>query len=399
MSTAERPFIPYGRHTISGADIAAVESVLRSHFLTQGPAVPAFEKAVATKVEARYGVAVNSATSGLHIACLALGLGPNDRLWTSPITFVASANCGRYCGADVDFVDIDPATGLMSITALDTKLAQAEREGTLPKVVVPVHLTGSSCDMASIGSLAERYGFAVLEDASHAVGGRYQDEPVGNCSHSAITVFSFHPVKIITTGEGGMATTNVPNLAQRMADLRSHGITKDTQRFERPAPGPWSYEQQELGFNYRMTDMQAALGLSQLQYLDAIVAERNRQLQRYRELLADLPVQLLEVPEGVLSSVHLAVIRLQQTSADQHRQVFEGLRAAGIGVQLHYSPVHLQPYYRAMGFAEGQFPEAEAYSSSAISLPLFPGLSADDQQRVAATLAEKLQAIEAELVP
>ena len=381
-----QPFLPYGRQTLTGADIAAVVEVLRSPFLTQGPVVPAFEQAVAVSVGAGYGVAVNSATSALHIACLALGLGPGDRLWTSPITFVASANCGRYCGAEVDFVDIDPATGLMSVAALQTKLEQAERDGTLPKVLVPVHLTGSSCAMAAIGALAERYGFALLEDASHAIGGRYQGEPVGNCRHSAITVFSFHPVKIITTGEGGLATTNDPLLAQRMAELRSHGIVRESERFERPAAGPWVYEQQQLGFNYRITDIQAALGLSQLQRLDAIVAERNRQLQRYRELLADLPVQLLEVPEDVVSSVHLAVIRLQQTSAKQHRQVFEGLRAAGIGVQLHYSPVHLQPYYRTLRFTEGQFPEAEAYASSAISLPLFPCLTSEDQFQVCSIL-------------
>lgn len=390
MSSEPRPFLPYGRQTITEADIAAVVEVLRSSFLTQGPAVPAFEQAVAAKVGARHGVAVNSATSALHIACLALGLGAGDWLWTSPITFVASANCGRYCGAKVDFVDIEPATGLMSMAALKTKLEQAERGGTLPKVVVPVHLAGSSCDMAEIGAMAERYGFAVLEDASHAIGGRYQGEPVGNCRHSAITVFSFHPVKIITTGEGGLATTNDPELAQRMAELRSHGIVREADRFEQPAAGPWVYEQQQLGFNYRITDIQAALGLSQLQRLDEIVAERNRQLQRYRELLADLPVQLLEVPEEVLSSVHLAVIRLQPASAEQHRQAFEGLRDAGIGVQLHYSPVHLQPYYRQSGFKEGDFPVAEAYASTAISLPLYPGLQEPDQQRVVDALTALL---------
>jgi len=397
MSSEQKPLIPYGRQTITEADIAAVVEVLRSPFLTQGPAVPAFEQAVAAKVGARHGVSVNSATSALHIACLALGLGPGDRLWTSPITFVASANCGRYCGAEVGFVDIDTATGLMSMAALKTKLEQAEREGTLPKVVVPVHLAGSSCNMAAIGALSERYGFAVLEDASHAIGGRYRGEPVGNCRHSAITVFSFHPVKIITTGEGGLAATNDPLLAQRMAELRSHGIVREAERFERPAAGPWVYEQQQLGFNYRITDIQAALGMSQLQRLEVIVTERNRQLQRYRELLAELPIQLLEVPKDVLSSVHLAVIRLQQATAEQHSQVFKGLRNAGIGVQLHYSPVHLQPYYRHMGFKEGYFPGAEAYASSAISLPLFPGLSAADQQRVATGLAEQVQAVASKL--
>jgi len=387
-----KPFLPYGRQTISEADIAAVVEVLRNPFLTQGPAVIAFEQAVAAKVGARHGVAVNSATSALHIACLALGLGPGpgDWLWTSPITFVASANCGRYCGAKVDFVDIEPATGLMSVAALQAKLEQAERNGTLPKVVVPVHLTGSSCDMAAIGAMAERYGFSVLEDASHAIGGRYCGEPVGNCRHSAITVFSFHPVKIITTGEGGMATTNDPILAQRMAELRSHGIVREAERFARPAAGPWVYEQHQLGFNYRITDIQAALGLSQLQRLDEIVAVRNHQLQLYQKLLVDLPVQLLEVPESVLSSVHLAVIRLRLASAEKHRQVFEGLRAAGIGVQLHYIPVHLQPFYRQLGFMEGHFPEAEAYAVNAMSLPLYPGLQESDQLRVVDTLAALL---------
>ena len=383
MNSATKAFIPYGRQTISEADIAAVVSVLRSPFLTQGPAIPAFEAAIAKKVGAAHGVAVNSATSALHIACLALGLGPGDRLWTSPITFVASANCGRYCGAEVDFVDIDPATGLMSMRALETKLVEAEREGLLPKVLVPVHLTGSSCDMAAIGSLAQRYGFAVLEDASHAIGGRYKGEPVGNCRHSAITVFSFHPVKIITTGEGGLATTNDYGLAQRMSELRSHGIVREPERFEQqPVAGPWVYEQHQLGFNYRITDIQAALGVSQLERLDEIVSERNRQLKRYQELLINLPIKLLKTPEYVLSSVHLAVIYLLQATTEKHQQVFEGLREAGIGVQLHYSPVHLQPYYRKLGFHEGDFPQAEEFSKHIISLPLYYGLTDYSQQVV-----------------
>jgi len=392
MSSNQSAFIPYGRQSITEADIAAVVEVLRSPFLTQGPAVAVFEQAVASKVGARHGVAVNSATSALHIACLALGLGPGDRLWTSPITFVASANCGRYCGADVDFVDIDPATGLMSVPALQAKLQQAERDGILPKVVVPVHLCGTSCAMQPIAAVAGQYGVVVLEDASHAIGGRYQGLPVGDCRHSAITVFSFHPVKIITTGEGGLATTNDPKLAQRMADLRSHGITKEEARFERTAPGPWSYEQQDLGFNYRMTDLQAALGLSQLQRLEPIVAERKRLLEQYRFLLAGLPLRLLDIPEDVSSALHLAVVRLDNPCSDYHRHVFEGLRAAGIGVQLHYTPVHLQPYYRRLGFREGDFPEAEAYATNAISLPLYPGLSDPEQQRVAAALASLLVA-------
>ena len=382
MSSEGMPFLPYGRQTITEADIAAVVEVLNSSFLTQGPIVPAFEQAVASKVGASHAVAVNSATSALHLACLALGLGPGDRLWTSPITFVASANCGRYCGAAVDFVDIDSATGLMSVSALAAKLEQAEREGSLPKVVVPVHLTGSSCDMASINSLAERYGFAVLEDASHAIGGGYRGEPVGNCRYSSITVFSFHPVKIITTGEGGLATTNAPALAKRMAHLRSHGITKEAQHFERPASGPWSYEQQSLGFNYRMNDIQAALGLSQLSRIDWIVKERNRLLDHYRLLLNDFPVRLLEVPDDVVSSVHLGIICLLEYDPELHLELFRRFRKEDIGVQLHYTPIHLQPYYRGLGFSEGQFPHSEAYAFSALSLPLFPGISLVEIDRV-----------------
>jgi UDP-4-amino-4,6-dideoxy-N-acetyl-beta-L-altrosamine transaminase len=383
--------LPYGRQTITEADIAAVVAVLRSPFLTQGPAVPAFEQALARSVGARHAIAVNSATSALHLACLALGLGPGDRLWTTPITFVASANCGRYCGADVDFVDIDAATGLMSVEVLDRKLRHAANAGCLPRVLVPVHLCGTSCAMEPIAALAQQYGVAVLEDASHAIGGTYQNRPVGDCCYSAITVFSFHPVKIITTAEGGLATTNDSQLAQRMADLRSHGITKEEARFERPAPGPWSYEQQDLGFNYRLTDLQAALGLSQLQRLDVIVTERQRLLEQYRRCLAGLPLQLLEIPQDVRSALHLAVIRLDDPSPAHHRQVFEGLRAAGIGVQLHYSPVHLQPYYRRLGFKEGDCPAAEAYANNAISLPLYPGLQDAELQRVADTLMTLLR--------
>lgn len=391
MSSSSKDFLPYGCQNITKSDLVAVQEVLCSPFLTQGPAVPAFEQAVASKVGANHGIAVNSATSALHIACLALGLGPGDRLWTSPISFVASANCGRYCGADIDFVDIDPATGLISIEALAQKLKQSQREGTLPKVVVPVHLAGSSCDMAAIGSLAEDYKFAVIEDASHAIGGRYFNEPVGNCRNSAITVFSFHPVKIITTGEGGVATTNNSELAQYMADLRSHGITKDSSRFLQPSPGPWGYEQQMLGFNYRMTDIQAALGLSQLQRLDDIVIERNRQLKYYENLLSALPVKLLGIPENVHSSVHLAVVLLKNINSCQHRNIFNDLRSSAIGVQVHYSPIHLQPYYKKLGFVEGQFPEAELYGRSAISLPLFPGLAKHDQERVVIALENSLK--------
>lgn len=391
MSSSES-FLPYGRQSITEGDIASVVEVLRSPFITQGPTVPTFERAVATKVNASHGVAVNSATSALHLACLSLGLGEGDLLWTSPVTFVASANCGRYCGASVDFVDIDPSTGLMSVTALESKLKLAKRDGSLPKVVSPVHLCGASCDMAAIGALAKRFGFFVLEDASHAIGGSYRGGHVGNCRYSDITVFSFHPVKIITTGEGGLATTNAPHLAQRMVDLRSHGITKDVDRFELPVSGPWSYEQQDLGFNYRMNDLQAALGISQLQRLEESVAERRRLFDLYHQLLAGLPLQLLRIPQDVKSALHLAVIRLEDQSVAHHRQVFTGLRTAGIGVQLHYTPVHLQPYYRRLGFAEGDFPEAESYAKNSISLPMYPGLRYEDLKRVANALTTLLMA-------
>lgn len=391
MNIHNKNFIPYGRQTISEADIDAVTKILRSDYLTQGPAVQSFEQAVIKKVGAQYGVAVNSATSALHIACLALGLGPGDHLWSSPNTFVASVNCGKYCGANVDFVDIEPSTGLMSITALAEKLHNADLKGTLPKVVVPVHLCGSSCDMEAINKLAYRYGFDVIEDASHAIGGHYQNKPVGDCRFSAITVFSFHPVKIITTGEGGLATTNSSLLARRMTELRSHGITKDPKMFERTAAGPWSYEQQNLGFNYRMTDLQAALGISQLQNLDNIVNKRQYLFKKYHKLLADLPVRLLSIPKDVKSSLHLAVIRMLNPEPKHHRYVFEGMRAAGIGVQLHYSPVHLQPYYRKLGFKEGDAPESEAYSTNAISLPIYPGLKEEELHHIVKSLTDLLE--------
>ena len=354
--------------------------------------MPEFEKAVSSRVCAKHGVAANSATSALHIACLALGLGPGDRLWTSPITFVASANCGRYCGAEIDFVDIDRSTGLISVAKLEEKLSDAARKGTLPKVIVPVHLCGTSCNMAAIGQLAEEYEVTILEDASHAIGGQYEGRPVGNCHYSKISIFSFHPVKIITTGEGGMATTNEGKLAQRMQDLRSHGITKDKNRFKTKNISPWTYEQQDLGFNYRLSDIQAALGLSQLARLDEILRERKILLEIYRQNLATLPLQFLEIPSNVDSSLHLAVVRLIDRSAEYHRYIFEELRRANIGVQLHYSPVHLQPYYQKLGFAEGDYPEAEAYASSAISLPLYPGLKSREQQKVVEVLNQKLKA-------
>lgn len=383
--------IPYGRQDITQADIDAVVEVLKSDFLTQGPLVPRFEQAVATYTGAEYAVAVNSATSALHLACLALGLGPGDVLWTSPITFVASANCARYCGADVDFVDIDPRTYNLCPQALEQKLIEAERAGRLPKIVVPVHLAGQPCDMAAIHALAQRYGFRIVEDASHAIGARYRGEPVGNCRYSDITVFSFHPVKIITTAEGGMALTNDAALAERMALLRSHGITREPEQMTHEPDGPWYYQQIDLGFNYRMTELQAALGLSQLGRLDVYVAQRAKLAQQYDELLAGLPVVTpWQHPDGA-SAWHLYVVRLQLDGLPlNHRQVFEALREQGIGVNLHYIPVHTQPYYRGLGFGSGDFPIAEAYYAEAISLPLYPTLPESDQMRVVSALRRVL---------
>lgn len=381
--------IPYGRQEITQDDIDAVVGVLRSDFLTQGPMVPRFEQAIAAHVGARHALAVNSATSALHIACLALGLGPGDWLWTTPITFLASANCGRYCGAQVDFVDIDPRTYNLSPEALERKLRQAEREGRLPKVVVPVHLCGQPCDMAAIHALSRRYGFKVIEDASHAIGGKYRGEFIGNSRYSDITVFSFHPVKIITSAEGGMAVTNDDALAAKMALLRSHGMTRDPAQMTHEADGPWYYQQVDLGFNYRMTELQAALGVSQAQRLDAYVARRHALARRYDELLDPLPVVTpWQHPDGY-SGLHLYVIRLKlDRIRHTHREVFEALRAQGIGVNLHYIPVHTQPYYRQFGFAPGDFPEAERYYAEAISLPMYATLSEQDQDRVVRALRE-----------
>jgi len=379
--------IPYGRQDISETDIQAVVDVLRSDFLTQGPAVPAFENAVADYCGAGHAVTVNSATSALHIACLALGVGKGDVVWTSPITFVASANCALYCGADVDFVDIDPRTYNLSTERLAEKLAQAEKSGRLPKVVIPVHLCGQPCDMAGIHALSQRYGFKIIEDASHAIGGKYKGEPIGNCRYSDITVFSFHPVKIITTGEGGMALTNNENLAKRMQLLRSHGITREAGEMTHAPDGPWYYQQIELGFNYRMTDIQAALGLSQMSRLDEFVAKRHAIAKRYEQLLADLPVITpWQHPDGY-SGLHLYVIRLKLAEIGKtHRQVFEALRAAGIGVNLHYIPVYRQPYYEDMGFKAGYCPEAERYYAEAISLPMYPNLTEAQQDKVIESL-------------
>ena len=379
--------IPYGRQSINERDVAAVCKVLRSDWLTQGSMVPSFEKAVVQYCGAAHGVAVNSATSALHIACLALGLCPGDKLWTSPITFVASANCGLYCGATVDFVDVDPRTYNLCPKALETKLQAAKKSGQLPKVVVPVHFSGQPCDMLAIYDLSQKYGFRVIEDASHALGGKYKNEPIGNCRYSDITVFSFHPVKIITTGEGGMALTNDSDLAQRMALLRTHGITRDAAIMSQASDGPWYYQQIALGFNFRMTDIQSALGISQMERLDVFVNQRRELSQRYERLLADLPVTTpWQHPDGS-SAWHLYVIRHQPgRMATTHRKIFERLQEQGIGANLHYIPVHTQPYYRCMGFGPGMFPEAEKYYKEAITLPLFPAMTEGQQDRIVTAL-------------
>jgi UDP-4-amino-4,6-dideoxy-N-acetyl-beta-L-altrosamine transaminase len=375
--------IPYGRQSINEADIQAVVDVLRSDFLTQGPAVPNFENSVADYCGAQYALAVNSATSALHIACLALGVGKGDKVWTSPITFVASSNCALYCGASVDFVDIDPQTYNMSVTCLADKLAQAEKSGCLPKVVIPVHLCGQSCDMETIYRLSKQYGFKIIEDASHAIGGKYHNEPIGNCRYSDITVFSFHPVKIITTGEGGMALTNDAALAKSMQLFRSHGITREIDQMTHEPDGPWYYQQIDLGFNYRLTDLQAALGLSQMQRLDEFVAKRHALAKRYDQILSGLPIVIPWQHPDSYSAFHLYIIRLNlEQTGSTHRQVFEALRAAGIGVNLHYIPVYLQPYYQQLGFKPGHCPEAECYYAEIISLPMFPALTEEEQDQV-----------------
>lgn len=383
--------IPYGRQDIGQDDIDAVVEVLRSDFITQGPVVPRFERAVADHVGAAHGIAANSGTSALHIACQSLGLGPGDTLWTTPISFVASANCALYCGASVDFVDIDPRTYNISVERLEEKLSRAASDGRLPKIVIPVHLTGQPCDMAAIGALASRYGFQVIEDACHALGGRYRGERIGNGRHSAITVFSFHPVKHITTGEGGMCMTNDAELAGRMRRLSSHGITRDDALMTSPTEGPWYYQQLELGYNYRLTDLQAALGLSQLPRLDEWVARRHSIAARYDELLAGLPVTVPWQHSDAYSAFHLYVIRLRLGEIERsHRDAFERLRAAGVGVNLHYIPIYRQPYYQRLGFDRGMFPEAERYYAEAITLPMFPGLTDAQQDTVVDALRKAL---------
>ncbi len=383
--------IPYGRQDISEADVRAVLDVLRSNFLTQGPTVPEFESAVAALSKAKYAIAFNSATSALHAACLALGLGKGDRLWTTPNTFVASSNCGLYCGAAVDFVDIDPATWNISTAKLEQKLIDAKRQDALPKIVVPVHFAGQPTEQEKIHALSQEYGFKILEDASHSIGGSRNGEPTGSCRWSDITVFSFHPVKIVTTGEGGMALCKDQALAEHMRLLRSHGITRDVAVMKSPDPAPWQYEQQMLGFNYRMTDIQAALGRSQLARLAAFVEKRNALALQYAQALADLPLQLPQTLPGNYSAFHLYVVRLKLAEISKtHRQAFEELRRRGIGVNLHYMPVYLQLYYRELGFAPGLCAEAERYANEAITLPLYPGLTNEQLLHVTETLREVL---------
>jgi UDP-4-amino-4,6-dideoxy-N-acetyl-beta-L-altrosamine transaminase len=384
--------IPYGRQSISEQDIQAVVDVLRSDFLTQGPAVPAFEKAVATYCGAMHAVATNSATSALHIACLAIGVGKGDIVWTSPITFVASANCALYCGAEVDFVDIDPQTYNISVEKLKTKLEHAEKSGKLPKVIIPVHLAGQSCDMAAIHALSAQFGFRIIEDASHAIGGKYQDLPIGDCRYSDITVFSFHPVKIITTGEGGMAVTNNAELAGQMQLLRSHAITRDESSMTHASDGPWYYQQIGLGFNYRMTDIHAALGLSQMSRLEEFVRRRREIATIYDREFAQLPITTPWQHPDCYSAYHLYVIRLQtERVAPSHRQVFESLRARGVGVNLHYIPVYRQPHYVQFGYHSEHFLESEAYYAEAISLPMYPAMTDDMQAQVIASLKHVLE--------
>jgi UDP-4-amino-4,6-dideoxy-N-acetyl-beta-L-altrosamine transaminase len=383
--------IPYGRQDITDEDVRAVTEALRSDWLTQGPAVPRFEQAVSITCDARHAFAVNSATSALHIACLALDLGPGDSLWTTPNTFVASANCALYCGAQVDFVDTDPRTYNLCPSKLEEKLIAAAHAEKLPKVVVPVHLTGQPCDMAAIHALGQKYGFRIIEDASHAIGGQYKGEPIGNGRYSDITVFSFHPVKIITTAEGGMALTNSDELATRLGLLRSHGITRDPELMTEPMHGPWYYQQVALGFNYRMTDMQAALGVSQMTRLTDYVKRRNEIAQRYNELLADLPLTLPWQHPDSYSAYHLYVVRLQLDKINvTHCQVFEALRAKDIMVNLHYIPVHTQPYYQKMGFKQGDYPDAEQYYREAISIPMHVNLTDEELQFVASSLREAM---------
>ena len=383
--------IPYGKQDINQADIDSVVNVLQSDFLTQGPQVPLFENTVSEYCGAKYGVATNSATSALHIACLALGLSEGDYLWTSPNTFVASANCGLYCGAKVDFVDIDPFSYNLSAEELEKKLIQAKQDNKLPKVVIPVHFAGQSCDMKKIHSLGQKYGFSIIEDASHAIGGKYLDRPIGGCQYCDITVFSFHPVKIVTTAEGGVATTNSKNLAEKMQLLRSHGVSRDPELMSKESEGGWYYQQVDLGFNYRMTELQAALGVSQINRLDKFIVKRHALQERYDKLLKDLPVILPYQSSFSYSALHLYPIQINSDKTNKTRsEVFNMLRSSGIGVNVHYIPVHTQPYYETLGFGLGDFQNSESYYLNTISLPMFYSLTFNNQDKVVKALTKAL---------
>lgn len=378
--------IPYGKQDINQSDIDSVVGVLQSDFLTQGPQVPLFEEAVSNYCGSQYGVAVNSATSALHIACLALSLGKGDYFWTSPNSFVASANCGLYCGAKVDFVDIDKKTYNMSAIELEKKLIQAKKDNKLPRVVIPVHFAGQSCDMKKISSLGREYGFSIIEDAAHAIGGKYLDKPIGNCQYSDITVFSFHPVKIITTAEGGLATTNSRELAEKMQLLRSHGVTRNPSLMNKESEGDWYYQQIDLGFNYRMTELQAALGISQMQRLDDFVARRNILRERYDKLLDGMTLVKPSQFEDGLSAMHLYPIKVNNRA-----KIFNKLREGGIGANVHYIPIHMQPYYKSLGFKSADLPVSEEYYNSAISIPLFSTMTKNQQDKVIKCLEKNLK--------
>jgi UDP-4-amino-4,6-dideoxy-N-acetyl-beta-L-altrosamine transaminase len=383
--------IPYGRHEITRSDINAIIEVLKSDFLTQGPKVPLFEKVVSEKVGAQFGIAVNSATSALHIACNALGLGKGDWLWTTPISFVASANCGLYCGAKVDFVDIDPISYNICPVSLEAKLMVADKSGRLPKVLVAVHLSGQPCDMVNLHRLSQKFGFRIIEDASHAIGGKYENEYIGNCRYSDITVFSFHPVKIITSAEGGMALTNCKKLAESMEMLRSHGITRDPKLMTHQPDGPWYYQQVALGYNYRMTELQAALGLSQMERLDKYVEKRHKLARLYDELLEGAPLTTPIQHPNSYSAMHLYIVRLNFKKLKiTHLEVFNLLRERGIGVNIHYIPIHTHPYYQQFGFKLGDFPQSESYYSEALSLPIFPTLLVSEVKKIAKVFLTEL---------
>lgn len=391
MSLPNNKKIPYGRQDINQEDIDRVVEVLRSDFITQGPIVPQFESAVAMYCGANHAVAVNSATSALHIACLAIGVGPGDSVWTSPNSFVASSNCALYCGASVDFVDIDPRTYNMSLECLAGKLEKAKKIGKLPKVVIPVHMAGQSCNMAGIHELGQKYGFDIIEDASHAIGGWYKNRPIGNGRYSVMSVFSFHPVKMITSGEGGMVLTNNSKLLKKLRMFRSHGITSNSEDMYSRAPEQiWNYQQIVLGFNYRMTDIQAALGLNQLKRLDEFVAKRRKIAARYNQLLIDLPIITPWQHEDSYSSYHLYLVQLDLKDKNAHYRVYKALREEGVLVNLHYIPIYRQPYYEQLGFKEGYCPEAEVYYNRVLSLPIYTKLLDEEQDQVVESIKKVL---------